>query len=787
MNLKTNIYKQDRAVALVITLLMLSVITFLAIAFISMTKRDRSAVTATLDVDTARSMSDAALSRAQTEIVAQMMAQTDILSYNYLASHNYISSSNFNTSEGFDSNNVNYDSLINNGGMAANPQNWAQNIANLLYDPRPPVFVMINGNLSQPQYDFRFWVDINRNGRFETNGYQPVLQSDGITPVVNNGVTVINFNDGEPEWIGVLKYPEYPHSATNPFVGRYAYMVLPIGKTLDLNYIHNDSKYAVNDVTSTTFNQDGFSRDEGVGSWELNLAALLENLGPAMYFTNTSVGPYYYALGGANTGGAFYDAAQFLSYRYGHNAAYPSSLSSMFSNVPIFWEDVDQYGADPSISNPFDFNAYTNAHVNPVTQPWPGSYNSNMFYDVQDFFDTNKTGNITATGNFYTRLTNTLGKLDTTNRYTFQRLLDCIGMSSQPEYGVYVYSNVFTNVFPTTWPYLLRTKVNINYDNTAQIQAGPYAQTPSGINSPYNPSLTSPYGPFTPMPTNLVAWSNAPNYGLNFFTNAADLLLRSQIFQFTNYLTNALGQLYTNSLGQYVQAGGSNSWIYTTFGITNIPVYMSNNPTVHYNEQIHRMLQLAANIYADANPYYVGTNQEPPIFRPLFAVTNQGTTNAALYIVGYTNVPPGTAYQQLMHNQDPWVDPTAVLSLTNTIRANDNVWGVPWIVGAVKGLPQFDQYSYQNRIFFDRKLLFVRQVSGGQVQTNEPPAYTNQFYEMSISNIFGMDAWNPYTNVFASSNGVYAVISNFITITITNNWNFGTNIYLTNTYNYWLL
>jgi len=55
-----------------------------------MTKRDRSAVTATLDVDTARSMSDAGLARAQASLMAQMMTAKDILSYDYTASHNFI-------------------------------------------------------------------------------------------------------------------------------------------------------------------------------------------------------------------------------------------------------------------------------------------------------------------------------------------------------------------------------------------------------------------------------------------------------------------------------------------------------------------------------------------------------------------------------------------------------------------------------------------------------------------------------------------------------------------------
>jgi hypothetical protein len=759
----------NSAVALVITLLMLSVITFLAIAFLAMTNRDKKAVTASLDVDTARSMSDAALARAQTEIIAQMMAQEDILSYDYTASHNYITPltlPSFNITPGtVNTSNVNYDYFGVAGLTTANAASWAQNIGNLFYDPRPPVFVMTNGNLAQPSNDFRFWVDINRNGRFETNGYQPLLDGNGNKVPLTGPPFVTNFNNGEPEWIGVLKYPEYVHSPTNPFIGRYAFMALPIGKTLDLNFIHNYSRYTVGAGGTPTMSSDAFGRDEGVGSWELNMAAFLEALSPAMYQTNTSVPSYSYLIGSvpgriATGGGAFDDASQILGFRYGYNPTYPLSLSSIFSNSLAFWQSIDEYGTYPSTTFPFDFNEYNPAYANRTQEPWPGTYNSNMFYDVQDLFDPNKTGQINATEsshssgtNFAGRLANAVSLLDTTNRYTFQRLLDCIGTSSAPEYGVYVYSNFVTTngLPPPTW---LRTKVNINYDNTAQIQAGPYSQTAAG-----------PYGPYTPMPTNLVRWTS-----LGFFTNAADLLLRSQTFVFTNYATNALGQYIVSS---------------NYFGITNIPVCVTNNQggvSYLYNEQIHRMLQLAANIYAAANPSNIpgpnGLVPQPPVFRPQLGWINYGTPNAGLYITNYVLAPPA----QTALN---WINATGFKDITNqNIGPNDYVWGIPWVVASVKGIPEFDQYSYTSRIFYNRELLFIRQTNAnGVVQTNKPPASTNQFYVMCISNNFGMDAWNPYiSNFYGAGGGLTVFATNFVTITLTNNYNYCNNITFGNYY-----
>jgi hypothetical protein len=590
---------------------------------------------------------------------------------------------------------------------------------------------------------------------------------------------VTNFNNGEPEWIGVLKYPEYVHSPTNPFIGRYAFMALPIGKTLDLNFIHNYSR-ALNGSLGSPITSDGFIRDQGVGSWELNLAAFLDALSPAMYQTNANLpnGPYTYIFpgnSGANAGGAFDDASQFLNFRYGYtyNKNYPFSLNYMLGIPPLspLILGIDEYGNAPNnLTYPFDFTGYP-----PTTAPWPGTYNSNMFYDVQDLFDQTKTGPYgvtTSRQNFYSRLTNAVAQLDTTNRYTFQRLLDCIGTSSAPEYGVYVYSNLFAvSTLPTSGalppPSWLRTKVNINYDNTAQIQAGPYSQTAAG-----------PYGPYTPMPTNLTNWTP-----LGFFTNAADLLLRSQVFVYTNYVTNLVNGTLVYTPSNYLLA---------TFGITNIPVYAPNNPGVVYNEQVHRMLQLAANIYAAANPSNISTANglvpQPPVFRPQLGWSNANNAaavgpNSVLYITNFVQV-TNNGYAQITQNNKGFYDlsdPRLSNSPPSILGLDPNFWGIPWVIGAVKGLPAFDQYSYTSRVLYYRQLYFNRYLSGGKPDTTKPPQYTNQYYVMQISNIIGMDAWNPYISNFSGVTGNLTVFAtNFVTISVTNNTNFVTNIYVTN-------
>ena len=742
--------RHPRGIALVITLLMLSVITFLAVTFLVLTRTHQDQVTATVDQATAQDMSRAALARAQSQIIARMKAHTNILNYDYMAPHNFINPLGF-VSGGTNVNNVNYDYYSTGAPMspAANGGgDWAQNIANLWLDPRPPVFIKVGTNT-----DFRFWLDLNRNKKFETNGYLPVMQDNGL-PLTNiNGVAVTNYFNGEPEWIGVLQYPEWPHSATNRFVGRYTYVVLPIGKTLDFNFIHNYSKVFVTGVwrpppappvpmlAAGATPVDLFIRDQGVGSWELNLAGCLWALD-----TNIYAGNYYYSEAvNRNSGSAFDDAYSFLRFRYNgvYGGPYPWSLASFFAPyTPNYTQDgIDEYGIMGLLSPQY----YPS-----VTAPWPGGYTTNNFYGIQDVFDPNKTSPY-----FTNRLLTAGSYTNSYDRYMFQRLLAGIGSGSAPELQTWVYADGITTNPVLQPPTLLRTKVNINYDNSYQIA--------NGLNT---------------SPTALIPWTEETNGALGFFTNAAESLLRSQNFRVTNY------DIYGNVIL-------TNPFSYNHFGLTNIPIYSSTNPSIRYSEQIHRMLQLAANIYDATRTDTVvpaGSLPHPSVFRPLFRAVNYGGTNHALFIIGYTNVTTDAAarvavmsLQGLKLPSDP--------SITN----NDNVWGIPWVIGAVKGLPAFDRFAADTTWLVTRKLLFVRQ-NPTTVQTpagnityigdpTKPPAYTNQFLIMSITNTFGMDAWNAY-----QSNITYpceVIASTVVSIVLTNNsiqypGGFVTNFILTN-------
>src|ERR1043166_7026100 len=234
MNSKT----YQRGVALVITLILLSIITILAVGFLAMSRRSRGSVSVTQNQTDAKMMADTALARAQSEITAQMMAHSNLLSYDYFVSQNYINTNGFNGSlplraatHALDPilTNVNYE--WRSGGGPLSPDQLIVNIGNLFYDPRPPV-VIITNSAYPTRGEFRYFLDFNRNNRFDTNGYLPVL----FDP------TVRAYANGDPHWIGVLERPEFPHSPTNRFIGRYSFLVLPAGKTLDINYNHNFAK-----------------------------------------------------------------------------------------------------------------------------------------------------------------------------------------------------------------------------------------------------------------------------------------------------------------------------------------------------------------------------------------------------------------------------------------------------------------------------------------------------------------------------------------------------------------
>jgi hypothetical protein len=242
-----------------------------------------------------------------------------------------------------------------------------------------------------------------------------------------------------------------------------------------------------------------------------------------------------------------------------------------------------------------------------------------------------------------------------------------------------------------------------------------------------------------------------PWTAIEFFTIAADRMLRdySQEWLAENpqAFTNTFGTIITNN-----------------FGITNIPVWVDGRFV--YTPAIQRVLQLAANIYdatTNNNTAALGTNF-PSVFRPTFWVTNEnGYTD--VYIDGYEQVVSVTGTNDLQLALP--VDITDLLLGASIVNYPNgvNVYGVPWIIGAKKGFPNFNEFSMLTLVGIDRKLEITRPSFDASLSLYS----TNQMYILSISNSLGVECWNSYaTNYFPSPGGLTIVARDNLSMTLSN-------------------
>jgi hypothetical protein len=199
-------YQTQRGVALVVTLILLAIITFLTIAFLAVSNRQRQAVSLTAAQTDAKLASDAAFERVEGEIAARLLASTNPIAFNLFISTNYQSIDGFRS--GLVSPTNVHDFHVRGGGPLSG-DDLLRNYRNMLFSPRVPVFIQTNANLPQAPLDYRFYLDFNRNGLFEPTD----LLTDPSTAQTN-------FVIGDPQWIGLLEYPQFEHSGTNRFLAR---------------------------------------------------------------------------------------------------------------------------------------------------------------------------------------------------------------------------------------------------------------------------------------------------------------------------------------------------------------------------------------------------------------------------------------------------------------------------------------------------------------------------------------------------------------------------------------
>jgi hypothetical protein len=656
----------ESAIALVMTLIMLSVITVVAVAFLALTQRERIAVAQSTQQGDAEIMAEIAAERSKAEIFARYLAgNSNLNAVDLLVSRNYIRTNGFivdDPVQPVNPDNVNYE--YTTAGRRLSFDEMIQNLANLYYDPRVPVFLKTNDPQSPIALtDFRFYLDLNRNARFETNGLYPILDNNG-DPVGTQQMEFV----GDPEWIGVLEHPLFPHSRTNRFIGRYAYIVLPIGKSLDINFIHNQAKRL------QSYRDIGFFRNQGVGPWELNLAAFLVDLNTNVWDPVNDFYLYRTNLPGQpgipeSEGVAFRDAWELYTTHLGAygdiapaDQLFGAAAWNLAGNMIDDYCDGPLYvtGTPPTVDND---------DPNPLLlRPWPGAFaprgssgaGRTNFFTPHDFFDVVRPRD-PPPNDFRTRLHNTGFADSSYDRYTYYRMLAQLSTDSAHERlpaDLAQLKQKISAVRPGDFVAEPAGKINLNYDN-----------------------LDYPITDMVPWDTN------------RFFNAVADVLLRAHF----------------------------------PFGVSNIYI----TPTNFYGVAVHRLLQMAANIYDSVNQ---GSSSFPSVFRPF--VTNDAA--GRLLISGYY-------HDDNAANLTTWIPRSA---------------GVPMIIGAKKGLPNFNEYVGESVIMATRKLEMRRE------NTNSAPYQTNEMFIIGISNFFGLEAWNSYTNAY--TNVLDLSVGNNVTVTLTN-------------------
>src|SRR5262249_44108981 len=131
-------------------------------------------------------------------------------------------------------------------------------------------------------------------------------------------------------------------------------------------------------------------------------------------------------------------------------------------------------------------------------------------------------------------------------------------------------------------------------------------------------------------------------------------------------------------------------------------------------------------------------------FRPLFGRDKQDR----VFIVGFREVVDSTI--PLVRGSGPI---SGMLDLNvpgdrqkatpgNLVMA----YGVPLIIGARKGFPNFNEFSMETAVNVTRKIQILSQT--GKPASTLRAIATNQMYVVTISNVFGLEAWNSYSNAY---------------------------------------
>lgn len=799
-----------RGVALVITLIMLSVVTITAVAFLTVARRERAAVAAAGEQADVRIAADAALNRARARILAQIASSgmrespTLFVSTNFIAP--FYTPGRTTAGQGLPlggaQSNAWYSALANVSYLyqgrpfdlnnTAEILEYRRMLANLYYDPRVPVVARVGRMDTQAaSFEDRFYLDLNRNGRFDTNGY--ILQRNAQGgPIGTNRV----WHVGDPEWIGVLADPDRPHSGNNRFLYRIAYMVVPADQTVDLNHAHNQAR---NPDAATS----QFFRNQGVATWELNMAGLFRDLNTNLWQT------YSYSTNGANAGLTFEHALNLWANR--RVATVPGHASAQDIITEDSRPQLGVAGDTAAASRVLPFNGVDDLSDGPLIQSlaqvrnpsllndgdnvarrWSGGDVSNPYLTpfplLSDPTLLPLGANRVIWTNLDTRRTAFAGQLvspvqasnSTYDAYTFYRLLGSLGTDSSDgriEVGVDLANR-----------YYRRAKLNLNY----QVLDAEGAQSYSA-----NVVTTNGGSGSAARATALVPWA-----ARNWLQLAGDRLLRKE---FSNGLpelgnfnfydpANPSSKL---AVPQAKEAAAHGIAIAGSYWVTNAVGSRAQNQVVSltnhtWSAKLHRLLQLAANIHEVRTNIVGGLNSEPfppHVFRPTFYreeqddPRNPGRRLSVVRLAGLEEVTNAftqvlnTAWTNWMDFENP-VD-VANLSIDPSLPTRTNVFGIPYLVGTKQnqtgpnalGLPKFNEAFWQTRVRTGRRLLLERQPNGAVRPTNETTLSALGVvkygqYTFQVVNTAAAEGWNSYLQAFPANRPLRLIATNWTEVSL---------------------
>ena len=81
--------QDERGIALITTLIMLSLVTFLSVAFLTLTRQERATVRVQTEITIAEEMGRGAVDRAVSDVFTQMLSTNPRHFYNFIVSTNY--------------------------------------------------------------------------------------------------------------------------------------------------------------------------------------------------------------------------------------------------------------------------------------------------------------------------------------------------------------------------------------------------------------------------------------------------------------------------------------------------------------------------------------------------------------------------------------------------------------------------------------------------------------------------------------------------------------------------